>query len=52
MTKTAKKQKKSRIFCSSLGHNAEEFKIPEVIEIMKRGIMWAVRDRIIPEYNQ
>jgi type 1 glutamine amidotransferase len=41
---------KSRIFYSSLGHNAEEFKIPEVMEIMKRGIMWAIGDKVISEY--
>ena len=42
---------KSRIFYSSLGHVADEFKVPEVFEILKRGIMWAARERIVPEYH-
>ena len=32
---------KGRVFYSSLGHVAEDFNIPEVLEIMKRGICWA-----------
>ena len=32
-----------RVFYSALGHTAEDFSTPEVLEIMKRGIRWAVR---------
>lgn len=32
-----------RVFYSSLGHVEKDFDIPEVTEIMKRGILWAVR---------
>ena len=42
---------KSRIFYSSLGHVAPEFKVPEVFEIMKRGILWAAKERITPEFK-
>ncbi len=42
---------KSRIFYTSLGHVAKDFKQPEVLEIVKRGIMWAAKDKIVPEYN-
>jgi len=34
---------KGRVFYSSLGHVAREFEIPEVMEITKRGILWAAR---------
>jgi len=30
-----------RVFYSSLGHVAKDFEIPECLEIMKRGILWA-----------
>jgi type 1 glutamine amidotransferase len=46
-----RKYAKSRIFYTSLGHVAEEFKIPEVFELVKRGIMWAAGEKIIPEYK-
>lgn len=36
-----KKYGKGRVFYSSLGHVASDFDIPEVFEIMKRGIKWA-----------
>ena len=42
---------KSRIFYSSLGHVADDFKVPEVFEIAKRGMMWAAREPIVPEYK-
>jgi type 1 glutamine amidotransferase len=42
---------KARVFYSSLGHAANEFTKPQVLEIMKRGIMWAIGDKIIPEYS-
>jgi type 1 glutamine amidotransferase len=34
---------KGRVFYSSLGHVAKDFDNPEVFEIMKRGICWAVQ---------
>lgn len=33
---------KGRVFYSSLGHVANDFNVPEALEIMKRGICWAV----------
>ncbi len=33
-----------RVFYSSLGHAAEEFGVPELMEITKRGMVWASRD--------
>lgn len=35
---------KGRVFYSALGHCAEEFDIPELMEITLRGIAWAARD--------
>ena len=32
-----------RVFYSSLGHVAKDFEVPEALEIMKRGICWAVQ---------
>jgi hypothetical protein len=32
---------KGRVFYSSLGHVAKDFEVPEALEIMKRGILWA-----------
>lgn len=32
---------KGRVFYSSLGHVAKDFEVPEVKEIMKRGMLWA-----------
>ena len=32
-----------RVFYSSLGHVASDFEIPEALEIMKRGMLWASR---------
>jgi uncharacterized protein len=34
---------KGRVFHSSLGHVAADFAVPEALEIMKRGILWAAR---------
>jgi uncharacterized protein len=34
---------KGKVFYSSLGHVAKDFNVPEAIEIMKRGMMWACR---------
>ena len=33
------------------GHVAKDFDVPEMIEIVKRGILWAARERIVPEYT-
>ena len=30
-----------RVFYNSLGHHADVFDIPEVKEIMRRGLLWA-----------
>jgi len=32
-----------RVFYSSLGHVARDFNVPEVLEIQKRGMLWASR---------
>jgi len=40
---------KGRVFYSSLGHIAKDFEVPEVMEIMKRGICWAVLSKYAPE---
>ena len=37
---------KGRVFYSSLGHVAKDFEVPEVLEIAKRGILWAARQRL------
>jgi len=39
-----------RVFYSSVGHVAKDFDVPEAREIVKRGILWAARERIVPEY--
>ena len=36
---------KGRVFYSSLGHVAKDFKVPEALEIMKRGILWAAESK-------
>jgi type 1 glutamine amidotransferase len=33
-----------RVFYSSLGHVAREFEVPEMREILRRGMLWAARD--------
>ena len=33
-----------KVFYTSLGHVAKDFEVPEVLEIMKRGAVWASRD--------
>lgn len=32
---------KGRVFYSSLGHVAKDFEVPEALEIMQRGMLWA-----------
>ena len=34
---------KGRVFYTSLGHVAADFQVPEVLEIVKRGMLWASR---------
>ena len=34
---------KGRVFYSSLGHVAQDFDVPEVKEILRRGMLWATR---------
>jgi len=34
---------KGKVFYSSLGHVAKDFDVPEALEIMKRGMLWASR---------
>jgi type 1 glutamine amidotransferase len=34
---------KGRVFYSALGHVLKDFDVPEVLEIMKRGIKWAAK---------
>ncbi len=38
-----RKYGKGRVFYSSLGHVAADFSVPEVTEIMRRGMVWACR---------
>lgn len=39
---------KGRVFYSSLGHVAADFKVPEALEIQKRGIIWASMSKYEP----
>ncbi len=34
---------KARVFYNSLGHVAKVFDIPEALELMRRGFIWAAR---------
>jgi type 1 glutamine amidotransferase len=34
---------KGRVFYTSLGHVAKDFQVPEALEIVKRGLLWASR---------
>ncbi len=34
---------KARVFYSSLGHTADEFAVPQMKEIVRRGLLWAAR---------
>jgi len=40
-----------RVFYTSLGHVAKDFSVPEMLEIVKRGIMWAAKEQIVAEYK-
>jgi type 1 glutamine amidotransferase len=39
---------KGRVFYSSLGHVMKDFKVPEALEIMQRGIKWASASKYAP----
>jgi uncharacterized protein len=39
---------KGRVFYSSLGHVSADFKVPEALEILKRGIRWASGSKYAP----
>lgn len=39
---------KGRVFYSSLGHVSADFNVPEALEIMQRGIIWASESRVAP----
>ena len=39
---------KGRVFYSSLGHVASDFKVPQALEIQKRGILWASMSKYEP----
>jgi type 1 glutamine amidotransferase len=39
---------KGRVFYSSLGHVAADFKVPQALEIQKRGILWACMSKYEP----
>ena len=38
-----RKYGKARVFYTSLGHVAKDFEVPEALEIVKRGLLWASR---------
>jgi len=42
---------KSRVFYTSLGHVDDDFDVPEAFEIVKRGMLWAAGEKIVPEYS-
>jgi len=39
---------KGRVFYSSLGHVADDYKVPQALEIQKRGILWACLSKYEP----
>ena len=42
---------KGRVFYTSLGHVASDFQVPEALEVVKRGLQWAARIPVEPEYE-
>jgi type 1 glutamine amidotransferase len=40
-----------RVFYTSLGHCAKDFNVPELREIVKRGILWAAHEPVAEEYR-
>jgi type 1 glutamine amidotransferase len=41
---------KGRVFYTSLVHVEKDLDVPEVTELVKRGIQWAAREEIVNEY--
>ncbi len=41
---------KGRIFYAAFGHVADDFKVPEALEIVRRGMLWAAGERVTQEY--
>ncbi|MFA5263397.1 MAG: ThuA domain-containing protein [Opitutaceae bacterium] len=39
---------KGRVFYSSVAHNSKDFRVPQVLELMKRGIRWASASKHAP----
>jgi type 1 glutamine amidotransferase len=39
---------KGRVFYTSVGHVASDFNVPEALEIVKRGILWASESKYLP----
>jgi type 1 glutamine amidotransferase len=39
---------RGRVFYSSLGHVGDDFKVPQALEIQKRGILWACQSKYEP----
>jgi len=42
---------KGRVFYASFGHVAKDFDVPEVLEIVKRGMLWAARQKVCHDYE-
>ncbi|MFW5657094.1 MAG: ThuA domain-containing protein [Bacteroidota bacterium] len=42
---------KGRVFYSSLGHKVTDFEVPEALETMQRGIIWASKSKYEPAYD-
>ena len=40
-----------RVAYTALGHVAKDFKVPEALEIVKRNILWAAREKVTAEYT-
>jgi type 1 glutamine amidotransferase len=41
---------RGRVFYTALGHVADDFNVPEALEIVKRGMLWAACQRVLPEF--
>ncbi len=41
---------RGRVFYTALGHVADDFNVPEALEIVKRGMLWAACQRVVPEF--
>jgi len=42
---------KGSVFYASIGHVAKDYEVPEALEIVKRGILWAAGQKIVEEYR-